>query len=259
METLKLIFFFLFISSLCSAQVKVLERAHAHNDYEHKRPLFDALSFGFNSVEADVHLIKNELCVSHTTPIFNKAKTLEQLYLKPLDSLIKLNGSVYKDSGTPFFLMIDFKTDAEQTYGRLMEILNPFSHLLTGENPSLIIFISGNRPVEVIKNDKRQWVALDGRPADLGKGFDNKIMPVVSIDFKSLSKWNGAGEMPVKDFNGIQSLAEQTHNENKKLRLWGIPDQPHAWKTLSTVGVDLINTDRLKELSDFLNHNPNGD
>lgn len=258
MESSK-IFFLLLISSLCNAQVKVLERAHAHNDYEHKRPLFDALSFGFNSVEADVHLIKNELCVSHTTPIFNKAKTLEELYLKPLDSLIKRNGSVYKNSSAPFFLLIDFKTDGEQTYGRLMEILNPFSHLLTGENRSLIIFISGNRPVETIKNDKRQWVALDGRPTELGKGFDNTIMPVVSVDFKSLSKWNGQGEMSVNDFNAIHSLAQQAHNENKKLRLWGIPDQPNAWKTLTAAGVDLINTDRLKELSDFLNHHLNGD
>ena len=31
-----------------------LERAHAHNDYEHARPLLDALSHGFTSVEADV-------------------------------------------------------------------------------------------------------------------------------------------------------------------------------------------------------------
>lgn len=31
-----------------------LERAHAHNDYEHDRPLFDALDSGFKSVEADV-------------------------------------------------------------------------------------------------------------------------------------------------------------------------------------------------------------
>jgi hypothetical protein len=31
-----------------------LTRAHAHNDYLHARPLFDALDHGFCSVEADV-------------------------------------------------------------------------------------------------------------------------------------------------------------------------------------------------------------
>lgn len=32
-----------------------LDRAHAHNDYEHARPLIDALERGFGSVEADVY------------------------------------------------------------------------------------------------------------------------------------------------------------------------------------------------------------
>ena len=35
-----------------------LERAHAHNDYEHPRPLFDALDHGFKSVEADIWLVE---------------------------------------------------------------------------------------------------------------------------------------------------------------------------------------------------------
>jgi hypothetical protein len=34
-----------------------LERAHAHNDYEHERPLFDALDHNFKSVEADIWLV----------------------------------------------------------------------------------------------------------------------------------------------------------------------------------------------------------
>ena len=34
-----------------------LAQAHAHNDYEHDRPLLDALEHGFTSVEADVWLV----------------------------------------------------------------------------------------------------------------------------------------------------------------------------------------------------------
>src|SRR5262245_58578952 len=34
-----------------------LRQAHAHNDYEHPRPLFDALDQGFCSVEADIYLV----------------------------------------------------------------------------------------------------------------------------------------------------------------------------------------------------------
>ncbi|HEX5170266.1 MAG TPA: phosphatidylinositol-specific phospholipase C/glycerophosphodiester phosphodiesterase family protein [Cyclobacteriaceae bacterium] len=252
-----LIFYLVSICPLALAQVKVLEQAHAHNDYEHNHPLFDALSYGFNSVEADVHLIKGELYVSHATPVFNKARTLNQLYLNPLDSLIRINnGRVYRNNKPPFYLMIDIKTNGEETYQKFMEVLEPYKSLLTGENPPLVIFISGNRPVETIVQDKRQWVALDGRPSDLNKGYSKKLMPVVSIDFKSLSKWSGTGDIAVEELSNIKSLAQQVHQENKKLRLWGIPDQPHSWKTLLEAGVDLINTDKLKELSEFLNNQP---
>ena len=46
-----------------------LAGAHAHNDYEHPRPLLDALSHGFQSVEADIFLIDDQLLVAHPKPI----------------------------------------------------------------------------------------------------------------------------------------------------------------------------------------------
>jgi hypothetical protein len=47
------------------APIVPLANAHAHNDYEHKRPLFDALDNGFTSVEADVFLVDGKLLVGH--------------------------------------------------------------------------------------------------------------------------------------------------------------------------------------------------
>ena len=38
---------------------------HAHNDYQHDHPLWDALHFGFSSVEADLHLVEGEFYVAH--------------------------------------------------------------------------------------------------------------------------------------------------------------------------------------------------
>ena len=37
-------------------QLPLLMNMHAHNDYTHHRPLFDALDHGFASVEADIRL-----------------------------------------------------------------------------------------------------------------------------------------------------------------------------------------------------------
>src|SRR3984957_8511284 len=69
-----------------------LTRVHAHNDYEHKRPLFDALDHGFCSVEADIHLVDGQLLVAHDLRDVNPNLTLQSLYLDPLRERIKQNG-----------------------------------------------------------------------------------------------------------------------------------------------------------------------
>lgn len=44
--------------------VTPIRRTHAHNDYEHKHPLFDALDQGFCSVEADIWINKDGVLVA---------------------------------------------------------------------------------------------------------------------------------------------------------------------------------------------------
>ena len=61
--------FLIFLTMVCgdagAADPLPLGRAHAHNDYEHTRPLLDALDCGFGSIEADVHLVDGRLLVAH--------------------------------------------------------------------------------------------------------------------------------------------------------------------------------------------------
>src|ERR1041385_7080672 len=93
-----------------------LIHAHAHNDYEHKRPLLDALDHGFCSVEADIFLASGKLLVAHERHMTNPEKTLEALYLDPLRERVKKNrGRVYAH-GPEFTLLIDLKTDWHTTY-----------------------------------------------------------------------------------------------------------------------------------------------
>ncbi|WP_339815904.1 phosphatidylinositol-specific phospholipase C/glycerophosphodiester phosphodiesterase family protein [uncultured Imperialibacter sp.] len=243
-------------STLSFAQVIPLPNAHAHNDYEHDRPLFDALSNGFTSVEADIFLIKDELYVAHNKPASTKnARTLKELYLQPLDEVVRANnGQVYPGYGGSFYLMIDFKNDAEGTYAKLIEQLQPYKHLLktkTQDGP-LTIFISGERPISAILNDPENLVSLDGRPNDLGQGITADKMPVVSTSFKSLGFWNGNGEIPFDIRLKIRQLGDAAHKEGKKLRLWATPDDPASWQVLLNNGVDLLNADNLTELKTFL-------
>src|SRR3954451_5006734 len=72
-----------------SSEVVPLENAHAHNDYEHARPLFDALDNGFTSVEADVYPVGGDLLVGHDEKALRSTRTLEGLYLNPLAELVR--------------------------------------------------------------------------------------------------------------------------------------------------------------------------
>src|SRR5690349_19196948 len=79
-----------------------LWRAHAHNDYEHPRPLSDALDHRFGSVEADIFLVGDQLLIGHTPDDLDPTRTLESLYLDPLARIVKANhGSVYRGYRRP--------------------------------------------------------------------------------------------------------------------------------------------------------------
>ncbi|MFZ6009494.1 MAG: hypothetical protein ACOYXT_04030 [Bacteroidota bacterium] len=227
-------------------------QAHAHNDYEHERPLKEALQYGFALVEADVHLRNDKLVVAHERAS-KRSPQLEQLYLKPLDSLLKLNGRIYIKGDDPFYLMIDLKTEAEATYLAIKKILERYPRLLcSAQRCAVKIFLSGNRPIEELIKDGYHGIGLDGRPDDLGKGYPVEIMPVVSDNFNRWSNWNGRSDPDANDLVRVRQLAKDVHAEGKKLRLWAAPDHEKGWTALLEAGVDLISTDHLKEFHEFL-------
>ena len=247
------------IISASFGQVQPLPGAHAHNDYNNDRPLLDALSYGFTSIEVDILLINGVIYVGHDLPTNgNTLPTLDKLYLQPLDSIIKKNGGfLYPGSAINCYLMIDIKTDAELSYVALHELLGQYHSIInvggSVQKGGIHVFISGNRPVQTLINDENHLVSLDGRPKDLGKNYPVKIMPVISQSYSVYSSWNGMGEMPAKDQEKIKLLALKVHKEDKRLRLWGHPDNETTWTTLQSLGVDLINTDDLDGLRKYFN------
>ena len=246
-------------ASSLMAQVIPLPNAHAHNDYEHTRPLLDALDQGFTSVEADVYWWNGKLVVAHNLPHGEEARqllpTLEELYLKPLQQRIQdRGGKVYPGYDGVFFLMIDFKSGADETYVALIKTLEPYREMLhTANNPGPVtIFISGNRPIDQILQDPEILVSLDGRPDDLVRKIATARMPVISTSLTTIGSWDGRSLMPRSMRKSIQQLAKACHTQGKKLRLWAIPDTELSWSTMQSLGVDLINTDDLEGLRRFL-------
>ena len=249
----------IFIFSSCAQKITVIQ-GHAHNDYEHERPLFQALENGFVSVEADVHLIDGNLYVTHDVPEeLNPDLTLEALYLDPLKAhVLKNNGAVYPDYDGVFYLMVDFKTAAIPTYNKLIEVLANYQDMLSVvkngvEQKGVVkIFVSGDRPIDKILNDNPKLALLDGRPKDLERNISSLIMPVVSDNYKNFLSWDGSGEIDKEEEQRFKDLVKNTHAQGKVLRLWASPDNENVWRFLLDNDVDLINTDLLDEFRAFL-------
>lgn len=244
-----------------STSTKPLLQAHAHNDYEHARPLLDALEQGFCSVEADVWLVEGRLLVSHDLKDARPERTLEALYLEPLRSRIRQNeGRVFK-GGPSLTLLVDVKSDATNTYVALRDVLGRYSGMLTKFRPdqtetnAVTIILSGNRARDLMKSETVRLTAYDGRLADLVAGESRHFMPLVSDNWSLHFKWKARGgidPLPDEDRAKLSSIVERAHREGRRIRFWGMPDSPMVWRTLANARVDLINTDDLKGLGRFL-------
>ncbi len=109
-----------------------LAQAHAHNDYEHERPLLDALEHGFTSVEADVWLVDGELRVAHDLVDAEPGVTPEPLSLDPLAERVAANGgSVYRGWDGSLQLLIDTGSDGPATCAAVDEALRAYPQLMT--------------------------------------------------------------------------------------------------------------------------------
>jgi glycerophosphoryl diester phosphodiesterase len=243
--------------------VTPLIRAHAHNDYRHPQPLFDALKFGFTSVEADIHLKNGKLYVAHDHWEITEDKTLQSLYLEPLRRLIEENGGSVFKNGPPLTLFIDIKTEADSTYQVLKEVLKIYKDALIiyegdkKSNGAIEVIISGNRSAELKKVNKIMVAYYDGRLEDLGSSIPHQIIPIISENWTKHFQWRGKGQLPVKEKEKLRKIVSQAHTEGRRVRFWATdiesPEFQHnIWKELITADVDLINTDKLKVLRDFL-------
>nr|CTQ95523.1 putative secreted protein [Kibdelosporangium sp. MJ126-NF4] len=248
-------------------QVRPLSQAHAHNDYEHERPLFDALDHGFTSVEADIYLVDGQLLVGHDPEDLTPERTLQSLYLDPLYKRVLANGgSVYRGKPVEFQLLVDIKTNGVAAYAELDKVLRRYPLLFTQYIHGFVLrgpvtaVISGDRPRELMASQRYRLAFYDGRiadPNDLGPGSDARLTPLVSDNWSKLFGWNGTGEFPAAQRERLSKIVSDAHRAGQRVRFWATPDAPGAarqalWTELRKAGVDHINTDDLAGLQEFL-------
>jgi hypothetical protein len=240
------------------AQPVPLTRVHAHNDYEHKRPLLDALDHGFCSVEADIYLVDGQLLVAHQRSQVRPERTLQALYLDPLRERVKSNGGRVYPGGPEVTLLIDLKSDWKQIYPVLRSVLKQYDDMLVTfqdgrkHTNAILAIITGNRSKEMFNGESVRYAALDGELDDLNSDYKADFIPWISSDWVNSFHWRGTGTIPEDEKKKLREIVSRAHEQGRKVRFWGSPDQPVFWRELLSDDVDLINTDDLAGAQKFL-------
>lgn len=224
--------------------------AHSHNDYRQDEPLMKAWRAGFGSIEADIFLHNGALLVAHEEKELDSSKTLQQRYLDPLNKLVTDNGGYpYADHQKKLILLIDIKTTAVPTLQQLVSVLQRYPTLTGAHNLQFVI--SGNRPFENAFTTYPPYILFDGL---LAKSYGQQALrriAMMSANLADYTKWNGKTTLSRGDRKKLQEVIHHTHSLQKPVRFWNAPDSEKAWRQLTRLGVDYINTDHIEELQKF--------
>ena len=223
--------------------------AHSHNDYKNNIPFYRAYNAGFGSIEADVFAVSGQLMVAHKEEEVTPARSLKLMYIDPLVEKLK------KDTARKLRLLIEIKKDYSITLPLVIEELKPLSQYFdyAGHQGRLSIVMTGAVPPGQVMVNYPAWMSFD---IDHMAGFTPQQFTkigLISVPFDRYSKWNGAGELANDDAARITRTIDSAHAIGKKIRFFAIPDTSTCWKELIRLHADVIGTDHINELADFLN------
>ena len=235
---------------------------HAHNDYEHPRPLADALDAGLRSVEVDVWAVDGELLVAHARDEVDPTRTLAGLYLEPLAR--HFAGPRRSASAPRLQLLIDIKSPPSETLPLLRAQLADHARMLTryhgcSARPGPVsVVVSGEdvRPVAPAA-ERVSYFGYDVQPARTQHtGPPEAVTPLVSAQWDSYFTWDGDGSMPEGERTQLEVMVRTAHAAGSAIRFYDTPDDRGAardavWRELLAVDADYISTDDLTGFAAF--------
>jgi alkaline phosphatase len=239
----------IFICNYTWAQKYTVANAHAHNDYIHKVPFYTAFDAGFGSIEADIYPVNGVLLVAHGKRDIKVENTLKSLYLDPI-----LN-KLAQDSTRHLKLLIDIKENYKLSLQLLLEELKPLNkYLFSPENPvnPITILISGERPPPSEYKNYPSYIFFDDDLRSPHSSEEWKRVGQVSLSFERYSKWKGRDTISSNDKSILKKVVDSVHQSGKTIRFWAAPDTESSWKLQMQLRADIIGTDQIPELTNFL-------
>ena len=240
-----------------------LPQGHAHNDYEHGRPLVDALDAGLSSVEADVWAVDGELLVAHARDEVDPSRTLTSLYLEPLAQ--HFAGHRYNSSSPRLQLLVDIKSAPSETLPLLRAQLRDYAPMLTRyrgctATPGPVsVVVSGSevRPAAPAA-EKVSYFGYDMQPERTrDTGLHEAVTPLVSGQWDAFFTWDGHGSMPSGERARLEEMVRAAHVVGSAIRFYDTPDErgdarDALWRELVAADVDYISTDDLAGFDAFI-------
>jgi hypothetical protein len=228
---------------------------HAHNDYEHARPLFDALDQGFESVEADVYLDGVDIGVSHDGAPFKGS--LKALYLEPLAARVATNGGSVHGDGKPFFLWIDLKQGGQALQDALAAQLGEAAYLTRFDDAgevqagAVTVIFTGDdagKKALVERAAPRPYTRDSNSYAPTDAPADGK-WSAYAVSYWSFMQWDGAGAIPRAQARQLENLVNGAHAVGRRIRIYASPETADYWRAAKAAHVDFIGADDLSGLA----------
>ncbi|KAK9457904.1 hypothetical protein V1511DRAFT_485207 [Dipodascopsis uninucleata] len=257
-----------------------VKQIHSHNDYWRDVPLLTALSYGVQSVEADVWLYGEKLYVGHHEAALTSERTFDSLYINPLISILDAanpNNSFTADQTSPngvfdtdwtatLYLFVDLKTAGNTTFPYIVKALQPLREkgYLTYFNGTDIVYGAvtvigtGNTPFDQVACESTRDYFFDGPLGSLNSTYPATLNPIASASFLQTV----GGSVGPNCLNNTQKMIvkkaiNKAHELGIKTRFWDVPWWPvqkrnACYRQIIELQSDFLNADDLALASTFV-------
>lgn len=254
-------FFLLAVSISVDAQVKLMPNLVLTQEFQTEKEIWPTFTQGVVHYEAHIMYIYGEVFVTEHMPdsANHNLPTLRNTYLLPIYSQYKKNqGKVHANFDEEMYLFLNIKFDPRKTYQKIWEQVSPYHEMLTyrvgpqWHDGKLKVIFVGNAPMRTFQQERVSFAAAQGTVEDLEKNYDNKLMPLIGIDFLHDFNWNGVGKMPFDEYKKFREIIQNAHKQGKKVRVYNAPEEENVWDVLYTAGVDMISCSNPEAFKKFM-------